>query len=269
MVQPPENIKEFSALVRVVEALRGPKGCPWDREQTHATLTQYAIEEAHELAEAIETGDTQDLVEELGDVLLQVVLHAEIARQEQSFDIHNVIETLNEKMIRRHPHVFSNTKVGGSKDVVQNWEKIKAGEKENKEKKSSEDFGVPITIPALQRAHKIGEKTKRLNFDWSTPNEVLDKVEEELAELKEAIGEGSEKNIRHELGDLLFSIAQLGRHLGVEPEQSLRQTNQRFGRRFATMLEIAKNENLDFTKLETDELEELWQKAKDQLRGSE
>lgn len=258
MPKAPENLNTFNALIEVVKSLRGPEGCPWDKEQTHQTLTQYAIEEAFELAEAIDEGSKEALVEELGDMLLQVVLHSEIARQDKSFDIYDVIYSITEKMIRRHPHVFSNVVAETSEQVIENWQKIK--EKEGKAK--TFQFDIPKNIPALIRSQKIGSKTKKINFDWSQPGQVVEKIEEELQELKEAIAHKDIHEQQKELGDLLFSTVQLARHLNFDAEQALRQTNSRFESRFAKMQEFAKAEGKDFNNLSSDELESYWERAK-------
>lgn len=280
MIQPPNDLRQFASLLKIVESLRGPDGCPWDKEQTHRTLAPYAIEESHELAEAIEAGDEKEMVSELGDVLLQVALHAEIGRQEGRFDIHDVIEAISSKMVRRHPHVFSDTEVSSSSDVVANWSKIKAKEKSDKETSETPmRFDVPLNLPALTRSHKIGEKTNRGRFDWSNPLEVLEKVDEEIQELKEVIEEGlkngSQKDpafdkaaLEHELGDVLFSIAQLARHLKLEPEQSLRTANTRFEKRFFTMKQMIAESGRDYNSLSLEELEAAWQKAKAKLKNT-
>lgn len=267
-VQPPSKTRDFQALVEVVKALRGPEGCPWDKEQTHQSLTQYALEEAHELVEAIEVGNTDDMVEELGDLLLQVVLHAEVGRQAGSFELADVIQSINDKMIRRHPHVFADVDAKTSKEVLKNWAEIKAEEKKLKQGRNTHKervFDVPVTLPALQRASKIGHKTKKLNFDWPDVSGVLEKVEEELGELKEALAQDGLNEQKHELGDLLFSLAQLARHLEFDPEQALRETNQRFENRFTTMQTISMENGQDFATLKEDELEALWQAAKKRL----
>ena len=263
MVKPPKNLRDFQALVEVVKALRGPDGCPWDKEQTPKSLTQYAIEEAHELAEAIENDHSQEeICEELGDVLLQVVLHAEIARQEDRFNITDVIEAIGSKMVRRHPHVFSNVEVSGSKEVLANWDEIKKKEKAEKMKTEGFNFNLPINLPALQKANKIGEKTKRHNFDWPDIDGVFAKVEEEIGEFKEAYSRKSKTEMESELGDVFFSLAQVARHLDIDPEQALRGTNDRFEKRFAKMYALADEKNLALKDMSTDELEKLWQKAK-------
>ncbi len=280
MVQPPADLRRIESLIEIVRDLRGPDGCPWDKEQTHRTLTPYAIEESHELAEAIEAGDEKEMVSELGDLLLQVVLHAEIGRQEKRFDIHDVVAAISEKMVRRHPHVFSDLKVEGSEQVLANWAEIKKAEKSAKKSASAEldRFDVPLALPALSRSHKIGERTKRLRFDWNTPNEVFAKVMEELGELADELHfeEDSESDDRpkdetndrleSEIGDLLFSTAQLARHLGLDAEQALRRANGRFEKRFFTMRKQISASGRDYDKLTSEQLEEAWQAVKRSLK---
>jgi len=264
MQTPPKETHRFESLLEIVKALRGPEGCPWDKEQTHRSLVRFAIEEAHELAEAIEAQKTPAIIEELGDVLLQVALHAEIASQEpireNRFTIEDVLRSINEKMIRRHPHVFASAKAESAKDVLENWEILKAQEK--KDKKTEERFDIPVSLSALLRAQKIGEKTKKASFDWPDVQGVLAKVEEELAELKEAIQKKGTLEQESELGDLLFSVVQLARHLDIDAEQALRTTNQRFENRFFTMLRLIKTDGYSANELQTAELERYWQKAK-------
>lgn len=269
MVQPPNELDKFESLLKIVEALRGPQGCPWDKEQTHRTLTPYVIEEAHELAEAIETEDWSEMVSELGDVLLQVVLHSEIGRQEGRFDIHDVIRAISEKMVRRHPHVFSTTEAKDSKEVLANWAVVKEQEKKEKnQKKPLDRFDVSVALPALTRSQKIGAKTQRLRFDWTNAQEVMEKVDEELEEVKEELAKGPDvepKALEHEIGDLLFSIAQLARHSGLEAEQCLRTANSRFETRFFTMKKQIESSGRDYDSLSAAELEEAWQTAKKSL----
>lgn len=240
--------------MKVVEHLRGPQGCPWDKEQTHATLTRFAIEEAHELGEAIDSGDQKAIRDELGDLLLQVVLHAEIARQEGRFDIHDVIQNISEKMVRRHPHVFGDVKAETSAEVLDNWAEIKAQEKGHKD-----PFDIPKGLPALLRAHKIGEKTKKVAFDWDNAGQCWGKVIEELEELKEAV---TVQETAAELGDLLFSLSQWARHKGLDAEQALRQTNLSFEVRFKKMQALVKVAGLDWDTLPASEKEVYWKKAK-------
>jgi tetrapyrrole methylase family protein / MazG family protein len=259
--KPPEITNEFESLVGVVEALRGPEGCPWDKEQTIRTLTQYAIEEAHEFAEAVDKNDMPGVVEELGDMLLQVVLNAEIGKQEKKFTLKDVIAGITEKMIRRHPHVFGDVKVTDSRHVLENWSKQKEEEKA-KLKEQNPFSSIPTAIPALIRAQKIGAKTVRMNFDWSKPEEVLRKLDEEVQELKDAIKNESLEAQQLELGDVLFTVVQLARHLNFDAEQALRLTNEKFERRFIRMREIVSSEKKNFDDLTVSELEKYWQKAK-------
>jgi tetrapyrrole methylase family protein/MazG family protein len=274
MPKAPENLREFSSLLKVVEFLRGPDGCPWDKEQTHQSLTRFAIEEAFELGEAIDSGDQQEMQGELGDLLLQVVLHSEIARQDKRFDIHDVIRTLNEKMIRRHPHVFGDVKVKDSSEVLSNWTQIKAEEKGTNEF----TFDIPAALPALIRSQKIGEKTEKAGFDWDSAAAVWDKVKEETDELKHELHSLSDaqsvddsksnlNRIQSEFGDLFFSLAQLARHLDLDAEQCARMANARFEARFAKMRELVKAVGRDWESLSSTEKEKFWQKAKAELRG--
>lgn len=262
----PKNLNDFKSLMRIVEVLRGPGGCPWDREQTHRSLAPFAIEEAFELAEAIELGEVNHLVEELGDFLLQVVIHAEIGRQEGSFTMDDVLSSICSKMISRHPHVFSDVSAENSEEVLRQWEQLKGKESKDKGKKPhSSKFGGPVALPALQRAQKIGEKTKRLRFDWSNPHEVLAKVAEEFEELKGALAEKNRERTEAEFGDLLFSVVQFGRHLKVDAEQALRGANRRFEERFGRMQELASQGGETFANIPPEKKEELWQRAKRDL----
>lgn len=261
MPKAPENLREFAGLVKVVEFLRGPDGCPWDKEQTHATLTRYAIEEAHELSEAIDGGDDAEIRDELGDVLLQVVLHAEIARQENRFDIHDVIQNISQKMVRRHPHVFGDVVAKDSNAVLSNWAEIKATEK-GKSASAPLSFDIPQGLPSLLRAQKIGEKTRKVNFDWKDAADTWPKIREEIAELDEAFRSGERDAIESELGDVLFSLAQLARHLQMDSEQALRKTNTRFEKRFTRMQELVAKDGKEWNKLSADEREAYWKNAK-------
>lgn len=269
MVKPPENLETFASFVKIVEALRGPDGCPWDKEQTHRSLVPFAIEETFELADAIESGDDQETVGELGDVLLQVVLHAEIARQDGRYSIDDVIRGISEKMVRRHTHVFAEVKVDSSKDVLKNWAEIKAKEKAGKPK--AKNFELPSALPALQRAHKIGDKTQRAGFDWPDAKGVFEKVDEEMLELKlefakisptSAISNDLKTKLEHELGDVLFSVAQLARHLNIDAEQALRTTNARFEKRYFHMRNHVEESGRDWAHLTDTDKENAWQATK-------
>lgn len=261
MPQAPTNLREFSSLVAIVKSLRGPGGCPWDKEQTHQTLTRFALEETAELVEAIDSGLPEAICEELGDVLLQVVLHAQIAAEAGNFDIQDVTESISSKMIRRHPHVFADTKVDSATEVVNNWQHIKAKEKQGRPLSG----GLPKTISSLIASQKIGEKTRAHRFDWTSIEDVFKKVEEEIAELKEALHSSSKQRQFDELGDVLFSLAQLARHLDGDAEQELRKTNQRFEKRFIKMLELLGSSGLNTQSASLEQLEQHWQMAKKEL----
>jgi tetrapyrrole methylase family protein/MazG family protein len=265
MKTPPTELRRFEALLDVVKSLRSPDGgCPWDLKQTHQTLTKYAIEETHELVEAIERGSLPHMVEELGDVLLQVVLHAEIGRQAQTFAIEDVIEAINTKMISRHPHVFGDASATTPEEVLSQWDQLKANEKAAGAKSipSEDTFGVPLSLPALQRSQKIGEKTKKTRFDWQNAAGVVEKLQEELAELQKAMAKEGKPEQTHEIGDVLFTVVQLARHLDIDAEQSLRLTNQRFERRYNNMMALAQRKKLNFDTLTEAEKENLWREAK-------
>ncbi len=265
MPQPPKNLKDIQSLVQIIADLRGPNGCPWDKEQTHQTLAPYAIEEVHELAEALESADDNHMCEELGDVLFQVVLHSQLASERSAFAFEDVILSIASKIVRRHPHVFSNMQVSGTDEVLKNWDEIKKLEKLNKPKKEK-TIDVPEGLPALQRSYKIGEKTGKLNFDWLEINDVLKQLKAEITELEEAmsepVSEEKQKHLEHEIGDVLFSAAQLSRHLKLEPESSLREANRRFLKRFEMMLKLGKINPEQFKNLPSKTKENLWIDAK-------
>lgn len=283
---PQGRADQFLRLVEVVARLRGPGGCPWDREQTSRSLTAYIIEEAHELVEAIESGQPQDVIEELGDFLFQVILQAQIAEDNKLFEINEVIQRLAEKMIRRHPHVFGAETWNTSSEVLSQWDNLKDAEKKR------EIFSFPKTLPALQASHKIGSKSSQWNFDWDSLNEkdrilsVLEKVEEEIRELREAIESATElspstfqhkletsaeteTHIFHEMGDCLFALAQLSRHLGFHAEASLREGNRRFQLRFETMVKSTGLSKDDFKKLSPEARETAWQATKVYLESQQ
>lgn len=263
MKTPPKELRSFDAIKQIIQDLNDPNGgCPWDLEQTHKSLCKFAIEETHELVDAIEKQDTPLVKEELGDVLLQVLLHAELAKKANHFDIHDVIETLGQKMIRRHPHVFGEVNVGSSAEVLKNWEQIKKKEK----KDSKKWFDFPSQLPALNVAEKIGSKSQKYDFDWKTKDQVYGKVQEELAEVTEAMEIGDLDKIEDELGDLLFVVAQLARHYKLDPEQALRRSNKKFMTRFDAMMNLSEEKGVEFTSLSLDEKESLWQEVKRRLK---
>lgn len=259
---PADPSAETQSFIEIVATLRGPQGCPWDKEQTHQSLAPYAVEEVHELIEALESGDDNKTKEELGDVLFQVVLHAQLASEREAFSFADVVKTVREKMIRRHPHVFGDVKAETPQKVVENWEALKRQEKSGAPQKN---LDVPVTLPALQRAAKIGQRTHKLKFDWENAEQVWEKVREEMGELEEALDSEKEEAIFHEIGDMLFSLAQLSRHLGRDPEQILREGNRRFESRFEKMMELAHSRGLDWDRLSNDDKEQLWNSAKKAL----
>jgi MazG family protein len=252
---------ELERCISVVKALRHPKtGCPWDLEQSHKSLLKYLIEESYEFKEAVELEDPKLMEEEIGDVLLQVLLHSTIASEDQSFDIESVAKTLADKLIRRHPHVFEPGKSGISTDeVIENWKEIKKQEKGEKKYTIDEKC---LQAPALESAHKIGVKSKTVNFDWKSYEDVLLKVEEELDELRDELPLGKEEKIREEMGDLLFSVAQLSRHLGFNPEECLRDANKKFINRFKKVEDATFSSGRTLAEFTQAELEEIWKKVK-------
>jgi len=248
--------RSFEKLVNIMKRLRGPGGCDWDRAQTHESLKPYIIEEAYELLNAIESGDTEELKEELGDVLLQVVFHSQIASERGAFDISDVVETLCEKLIRRHPHVFGKS----GRYSYKQWEDIKAREKSKKSVSRIGDLNP--ALPALSMARRIQENASAVGFDWENIEEVFEKVLEELEELKRSLSNGDRKRISEELGDLLFSVVNLSRFLNVDPESALRKATERFWRRFRRMEEMIEKDGLKFEDLSIEELDRYWEKVK-------
>jgi MazG family protein len=248
----------FAELAEIVRRLRAPGGCPWDREQTHDTLKPFLIEEAYELLDAIDRRQDDAQCEELGDVLLQIMLHAQIGAEEGVFDVADVVSGLCRKLVTRHPHVFGEAIVSGSGEVLVNWEKIKKREKADR----GLFDGLPSSLPALQKAARMGEKAGRVGFDWPDPAGVRAKVAEELREVDEAVASGDTAAVERELGDLLFATAQWARHLGVQPEEALRRGCGAFAARFARMEASVRRDGRELSDLAPDALEEAWQGAK-------
>lgn len=258
------NYPELERCIAVVQALRHPKtGCPWDLEQSHQSLLKYLIEESYEFIEATETGDPKLMEEELGDVLLQVLLHSTIASENNHFDLESVARTLADKIVRRHPHVFAPSKDNiSTAEVIENWKEIKIQEKGAK--KYSIDQKL-LHAPSLESSFRIGQKSTKVNFDWGHYREVMDKVEEEWQELKDELpleGTPDPKKVQEELGDLLFSVAQLGRHLGINPEEALREANQKFISRFQKVEDHVRLTGKKLEECSQQELENFWIKVK-------
>jgi len=261
---------KFQDLVDLVSRLRDPQtGCPWDREQTPDSLKPYLIEEVYEVIEAIEDGDLNELRNELGDLLLQVLFHAQIATEQKQFDIEDVIQAIHSKMVRRHPHVFGDQDVAGTDDVLRNWEAIKAVERaakggDQKETLPSILDGVSSRIPALLEANQLTERAARVGFDWSNVDEVFTKLHEEIDELKEVIRSVPVNNdqLEGELGDLLFAAVNVARLLKVDPEAALRRCNKKFKRRFRYIEEELNKLGRGPAESNIDEMEKFWQQSK-------
>lgn len=270
---PVEQITDpFRRLVAIMEALRAPDGCPWDQEQTHETLKQYLLEETYETLDAIDAGDMPELRDELGDVLLQVVFHAQLAAERSDFTVDDVAASICDKMIRRHPHIFGNVNVETADEVVTNWEAIKR--KERAAKAAVKDTvppspfaGVPKTLPALMRAVKLQWKAAKRGFDWPSDEGVLEKLQEELQEIREARKRGDQENLAEEFGDALFLLANLARHWKIEPEQALVGTCKKFTARYELMQRLAADDGVDLESLDLDGQDRYWDRAKAMLRA--
>ncbi|MBU0679364.1 MAG: nucleoside triphosphate pyrophosphohydrolase [Verrucomicrobia bacterium] len=254
-----ESGKQIDRLLAIMSRLRGEGGCPWDREQTLESLKQYLVEETYEVIDAIDSGDRSTLEEELGDLLLQIVFQSQICSEDGSFTFDDVAGNISDKLVRRHPHVFGDVQVADSDEVVRNWDAIKKDEK--KERKSATD-GVPRAMPALQRAHQIQKRAAKVGFDWDETRQVIDKIEEEIAEVKEAITSGREDRIREEMGDLLFAAVNLSRFLGHNAEEILDRTIEKFVTRFKTVEDKAHAEGKQVTDFSLAELDVFWEDAK-------
>jgi len=258
------NCAALARLLAIMDRLRDPGGCPWDREQSLRSLTPYLLEEAHEVIEAIEAGDGAHHKEELGDLLFQIVFQARIAREEGKFDFADVCDSIADKLTRRHPHVFGDVSVSGSREVVKNWERIKADERKEKgQSPRSAIGGVPQGLPALVRAERITEKAAAVGFDWPDAESVLAKVREELAELEQAIASGARERVEQELGDLFFALANLGRFVKVHPEEALRGTVRRFVQRFAHIESRLAEQGRTPRESDLQEMDRYWDEAKE------
>jgi tetrapyrrole methylase family protein/MazG family protein len=260
----------FEALVALQARLRAPGGCPWDREQTHKSLRPYLIEEAYEVLEAIDRGDSRELAEELGDLLLQVVFHAELAREAGLFDISTIISGIHEKMVRRHPHVFGEVRADTSAQVLKNWDQLKAKEKEagkETEKLPSALDGVPRSLPALLEAYQLTRRAAKVGFDWENVEGILEKLGEEVSELRAGLIKGDRDVLEEEVGDLLFVVVNVARFLGFDPEAALKQSNRKFKSRFQAMEADASHAGQHLSQLSKEQLENLWEAAKAHFRA--
>jgi MazG family protein len=264
----------FEKLVAVQKRLRAPQGCPWDREQTHATLRPYLIEEAYEVIDALDSGDDAKFAEEMGDLLLQVVFHSEIAREQQRFSVADVLREIHDKMVRRHPHVFGNVRAKNSTEVLQNWERIKATERIDKDTASQNGAskppqkptslldGVSRGLPAMLQGLQLTRKAARAGFDWHGADGIFEKLREEMAEVRHALAEKDSKKAEEELGDLLFAVVNLARFVQVDPEIALKKANAKFQRRFVEMEKAALERDRTFDGMPREDKESLWDAVK-------
>jgi ATP diphosphatase len=266
---------DISRLLEIMAALRTPEtGCPWDLEQNFASITPYTLEEAYEVVDAIERGDLADLRDELGDLLLQVVFHARMAEEQGAFAFPDVVEAITTKLIRRHPHVFGDIQDLPPEEVKRLWDTIK-GEEKAERRAAREKMGlapeaheagflggIPTALPALTRAQKLTAKAAKVGFDWPEPMQVIDKIHEELEEVKEASSSGERDRIEDEIGDLLFSVTNLARHFGIDPERALRRTNAKFERRFRSIETVLGQQSRSLDEASLEEMETLWVAAK-------
>mgnify|MGYP001232590503 FL=1 len=254
--------EQLNILIKTFKELRNPEsGCPWDREQTFKSIASCSIEEAYEVADAIEREDFDSLKSELGDLLFQVIFHAEMASEKEIFDLEDVIFELNDKLTRRHPHVFEDGSVSSAQDSLKIWEDIKAQERKEKKQDSLMD-DVPVNLPSLSRAKKLQKRAARVGFDWQNSDRVFDKIDEEILELKNEKATENKERISEEIGDIFFTLVNLTRHYDLDPEDIIRKANLKFEMRFRKMEQLAEqmNERLDDMTLE--QLEIMWQKVK-------
>jgi len=257
---PAMSKRSFDELVALMTRLRGPNGCPWDRKQTLESLKPFIVEEAYEVVDAIDRGQRAALAEELGDLQLQVVFVAEITREEGSFDIYDVVTSIHDKLVRRHPHVFGDVEAKDAEQVLVNWEKLK--NEERKAENKSVLAGVPQSLPALLKASRLTEKAARVGFDWRRAKDVFAKIDEEVEELREAVEEKDQQKIHDEIGDLLFSIANIARKLDVNAEEALQSANRKFSRRFESMERSVRGEGRNLDQLSLEQMDALWDQAK-------
>ncbi|MSP79287.1 MAG: nucleoside triphosphate pyrophosphohydrolase [Dehalococcoidia bacterium] len=258
------EMEKFEGLRQILARLRAPDGCPWDREQTHASLRKTLLEECYEALEAVDKKDMTALPEELGDILLQITFHCQIAEEAGEFTYADVFRAINEKLVRRHPHVFGDAKAASAKEVEEQWEKLK--EQERAGKRQSLLDGISSALPALAQAHIISSRAANAGFEWPNLQGVKDKVAEELREMEEA---ATKEEKEEEFGDVLFSLVNVARWMGLDAESALRGANARFGGRFRHMEQAASDRGTSFTKLTTSEMDTLWEAAKRALKGPE
>ncbi len=252
----------FKDIVDIMARLRGPGGCPWDREQTHKSLKPFLVEETYEVLEAIDEGSSSKVKEELGDLLFQVIFHAQLASERGEFTIDDVLMRIGEKMRIRHPHVFGEKKLNTSAEVLADWEKIKKAEKGYSERKSILE-GVPRELPALIRAHRLQERAARVGFEWDRIRDVTDKLDEEIGEFKKTLAENDPARMEDELGDVFFVLVNIARFIGVNPEDALRKTISKFISRFQYIEEKAASLGVELSDMTLSEMDRLWDEAKE------
>ncbi len=250
-------------LEKIMDKLRSPEGCPWDREQTLESLKPMVVEETFEVLEAVDNKSIENLKEELGDLLLQIVFYSRIAKENNWFTLDDVIENISKKLIRRHPHVFGNERILSSQKVLEQWEEIKSKEKKDEGRNSILD-GLPNTLPSVYEAFQISERVKRVGFDWKNIEEVVKKLEEEIMELKSSIKEGKDEKIEEEIGDVFFSLVNVCRFLNRDPEAIFKKGNKKFKNRFKKLETEVKKRNLNFGEMKIEELEDIWQEVKNE-----
>ncbi|MBN1307739.1 MAG: nucleoside triphosphate pyrophosphohydrolase [Chitinispirillaceae bacterium] len=255
---------ELHRLINIIARLRAPAGCPWDREQTHASLLPCLLDEMYEFFEAVDENSPYKMEEELGDLLLQVVLHSQIAKEEGTFTIEDVAHGISEKIIRRHPHVFGDVEVSSSRDVLNNWEQIKKAEKGKAHRRFLVD-DIPEALPALFRAEKIQRRVARVGFDWHDAGPALDKVEEEFNEFRQALASGDTTHAVEELGDILFALVNVARHKGICAEEALRAANNKFTRRFRFVEDACTKAGIDIQKASLETLDRFWEQSKKEV----
>lgn len=255
-------MKKFDELTEIIKILRSPDGCPWDREQTLYSLKSAMMEEAAELLDALDNKDIENIKEELGDVLLHVVIHSQIAHEDKLFDIEDVIDNLNEKLVRRHPHVFANEKINSSAAVIKRWDEVKAAEQKCKPKPKSILDKTPNNLPSLLKSENLQKRAAKYGFDWENIDHVFDKLDEEVAELKNAYKNGSKEQTEEELGDVIFSAVNIGRHLSCSADEALRMTNNKFKKRFAYIEEQLEKQGKNLKDATLEEMDKLWNEAK-------
>jgi len=256
----PKDLSRFDALVEIIARLRAPDGCPWDRKQTHASLRANLLSECYEVLEALDEGDSDKLRDELGDLLMQIVLHAQIAREAGEFETGDVIQNINAKLIHRHPHVFGSKKVKDAEEVMHNWEELK---EEEREPGASIMQSVPGEMPALGYSQEVQRRAAHVGFDWEDIDGIIEKLAEEVGEFQRA---ESQEEKASEFGDLLFTLANIALRMGIDSEAALRETNKRFYERFSYMEELCRKRGLKFAEMSFDEQNALWEEAKKGLK---